>query len=201
MYSLTFDFAPHPPYTPERGGEASKINPPRAPKGVGTPLARAIVTACGSLRDARKSKTFVCLSRANRANPDRSVYVLFLSPELKCGDDVAAAFSLVTHYRNVRLRHVDLAAYTRDTPVEDFVGSGVMDDGLWPVEQLSDLMRILTLWKFGGVYVDLDVVSLRPMPRTANFISAEYPGNMLLASSAIGVQNKDVAEQAILMFK
>lgn len=73
-----------------------------------------------------------------------------------------------------------------------------MERGDWPVEQHSDMLRILTLWKFGGIYMDLDVVSLKPMP-FINFIGAEYPGEML-ASCVIGMQKKDVAERAIEMF-
>lgn len=60
------------------------------------------------------------------------------------------------------------------------------------------MLRILTLWKFGGVYMDLDVISLKPVP-LINFIGAEYPED-LLASSVIGMQNKNVAEKAIRMF-
>lgn len=74
-----------------------------------------------------------------------------------------------------------------------------MEKGQWPVEQHSDLLRILTLWKFGGVYMDLDVISLKPMPYI-DFIGAEYPGD-LLASSVIGIQNKNIAEKAIQMFQ
>lgn len=82
--------------------------------------------------------------------------------------------------------------------MEDFVRTGVMEKGRWLVEQHSDMLRILTLWKFGGVYMDLDVVSLKPMHFT-NFIGAEYP-EVNLASCVIGMQNKDVAEKAIEMF-
>lgn len=74
-----------------------------------------------------------------------------------------------------------------------------MEKGLWPVEQFSDLYRIVTLWKFGGIYMDLDVISLRQMP-LIDFIGAEHPGN-ILASSVIGIQNKDIAKNAMYMFR
>lgn len=138
---------------------------------------------------------------AARINPNRPVYVLFMSPMFECqnGTTVTAAFSLVKNYHNVRFRHIDMLVYTNNTPFQDFVRTGVMEHGNWPVEQHSDMLRILTLWKFGGIYMDLDVVSLKPMP-LINFIGAEYPGDML-ASCVIGMQRKDVAERAIQMFK
>lgn len=128
------------------------------------------------------------------------MYVLFLGHGLQCNSDITTTFVLVTTYANVRLRRIDLKEYTHDTPIDEFVRSGVMDKGRWLVEQYSDMLRILTLWKFGGIYMDLDVVSLKPMP-LINFIGAEYPGDTLLASSVIGMQSKELAEKAINMFK
>lgn len=128
------------------------------------------------------------------------MYVLFLGHGLQCNSDITTTFVLVTTYPNVRFRHIDLKAYTHDTPFDEFVRSGVMEKGRWPVEQYSDMLRILTLWKFGGIYMDLDVVSLKPMP-LINFIGAEYPGDTLLASGVIGMQSKELAEKAINMFK
>lgn len=75
-----------------------------------------------------------------------------------------------------------------------------MNKGRWPVEQHSDMLRILTLWKFGGIYMDLDMISLKPMPLT-NFFGAEYPEGTFLASSVLGIQDKNIAERAIEMFK
>jgi len=74
-----------------------------------------------------------------------------------------------------------------------------MEKGKWLLEQHSDMLRILTLWKFGGIYMDLDVVSIKPIP-LINCIGAEYPGEML-ASCVIGIQNKSVAERALELFK
>lgn len=73
-----------------------------------------------------------------------------------------------------------------------------MEEGKWKVEQHSDMLRLLTLWKFGGIYMDLDVVSLRPLP-LIDFIGAEYPED-LLASGVIGMQSRSIAKEAIHMF-
>lgn len=121
-----------------------------------------------------------------------------LSPRLECTHNMTAVFRLITHYKNVKIRHVDFYGYVSDTPAEAFVKSGTMDKGRWPVEQHSDLLRLLTLWKFGGVYMDIDVVSLRPVPME-NFVIAEKPGPML-GSGVIGLQNKSIAAKAIEMF-
>lgn len=74
-----------------------------------------------------------------------------------------------------------------------------MEKGYWPIEQRSDLLRWITLWKFGGIYMDLDVVSLKQLP-LIDFIGAQYPEE-LLASCIIGIQNKNIADEAIYMFE
>ncbi len=48
---------------------------------------------------------------------------------------------------------------------------------------LSDAMRLLFLFKFGGYYLDLDIVSLRPITSHRNFLVEE--GMNKLGSSVI----------------
>lgn len=73
-----------------------------------------------------------------------------------------------------------------------------MKKGKSKVEQHSDISRLLTLWKFGGIYMDLDVVSLRPLP-LIHFIGSEYPEE-LLESAVISMQSRSIAKEAIHMF-
>lgn len=132
-----------------------------------------------------------------RISPDRLVFVLFLREQFECKNNTKAMVSL-RNYPNIRFRHIDLFTYVYGTLFEDFILSGIMKKGKWKVEQHSDMLRLLTLWKFGGIYMDLDVVSLRPLP-LINFIGSEYPEE-LLASAVIGMQSRSVAKEAIHMF-
>lgn len=73
-----------------------------------------------------------------------------------------------------------------------------MEKRKWPVQQHIDMLRVLTLWKFGGIHMDLDVVSLKPLP-LINFIGAKYPGDSL-CNCVIGMQIIYIEERAIHMF-
>lgn len=70
-------------------------------------------------------------------------------------------------YTNVNLRHTHFVKYSHNTPLQDIVASNNISTSLWPVIHLSDLLRQLTLWKFGGSYLDLDIV---PMKWTTYFV-------------------------------
>lgn len=46
----------------------------------------------------------------------------------------------------------------------------------WPVELLSDMLRVLVLWRWGGAYSDTDVLSIRPLTLPINALGFENPG-------------------------
>ena len=40
----------------------------------------------------------------------------------------------------------------------------------------SDVLRVAALYKFGGTYVDTDVITIKKHPDDKNFINVEEPG-------------------------
>lgn len=100
---------------------------------------------------------------AAKANPNSEVNVLFLSPiKLKESSNTknVAVQALLT-YPNIRFKHVNLERYVKNTPLEVWCKSEPLKKSLWPTSHASDVMRYLTLWKYSGTYLDLDVVVLK----------------------------------------
>lgn len=96
---------------------------------------------------------------AANLNPNLKVFVLFVSPTfINNNSDVIKRLDM---YSNVYLRHINFIKYSLNTPLQDFVTSNTIFTSLWPVSHTSDLLRFLTLWKFGGTYMDLDVVLMK----------------------------------------
>ncbi|KAK3889712.1 hypothetical protein Pcinc_006278 [Petrolisthes cinctipes] len=46
----------------------------------------------------------------------------------------------------------------------------------WPVEVLSDMLRVLVLWHWGGIYSDTDVISIKPFSIPVNAVGLEAKG-------------------------
>lgn len=52
--------------------------------------------------------------------------------------------------------------------MEDFMSTRIWEESEFQQEHLSDILRSLTLNKYGGLYLDLDVIMLKPL-RYINF--------------------------------
>jgi len=61
----------------------------------------------------------------------------------------------------------------KETPLDAWYTSGVLKKSHWPVSHMSDILRYLTLWKYGGIYLDLDVVVTSSLENLTNFAGAE----------------------------
>lgn len=100
-------------------------------------------------------------------NPEMEVYFLFVTKSnfisMKYSDLIDALLS----YSNLNLRFVNPLEYSKETLLEDFFARDALSNSSYPLEHTSDVLRMLTLHKFGGVYLDLDVICLIPFKNIA----------------------------------
>ncbi|XP_011701725.1 PREDICTED: uncharacterized protein LOC105458251 [Wasmannia auropunctata] len=109
---------------------------------------------------------------AARMNPSMTVYLLFVSKS-EFSNSTREIVRHLHNYPNVRIRHIDPQRYVKETPLEAWYTSGVLKKSHWPVSHMSDMLRYLTLWKYGGIYLDLDVVVTSSLEDLTNFAGAE----------------------------
>lgn len=115
-------------------------------------------TSCFGRSGAELNSRQACaVESAARMNPDMTVNLLFLSPSTP-SNQTQLLVDLLLDYTNVRVNRVQIADYIKDTPIEEWYASGMLSSSYWPRSHMSDVMRYLTLWKYGGIYLDLDVV-------------------------------------------
>ncbi|XP_002716610.3 alpha-1,4-N-acetylglucosaminyltransferase [Oryctolagus cuniculus] len=82
------------------------------------------------------------------------------------------AFSLLSAMDNVFLFPLDMKSLLEDTPLFSWythVNTSVQRNWL---HVSSDACRLAIIWKYGGIYMDTDVISIRPIPE-ANFLAAQ----------------------------
>jgi lactosylceramide 4-alpha-galactosyltransferase len=95
-------------------------------------------------------------------NPDLQVYLLFTAPVHVGNSTVSSKFvSQLLSYPNVHMRHLNFEKYFVGSPLEEWYKGGALKASRWPRSHASDVLRFLTLWKYGGTYLDLDVVVTR----------------------------------------
>ncbi|XP_050548333.1 lactosylceramide 4-alpha-galactosyltransferase-like [Daktulosphaira vitifoliae] len=137
------------------------------------------------------------IESAARLNPSSKIFVLYLSPSSV--ENKSEVLIKLQKYKNINLRYVNLRSYSANTPAQNFVTSNTIYTSNWPVSHTSDLLRFLTLWKFGGTYLDLDVVLLKSLGNFSNFVSKESDDSIASLVLNFGTDDlgKSVANTAI----
>lgn len=82
----------------------------------------------------------------------------------------------------------------KDTPAEKFYQSGELFTSKYLIEHMSDFLRYIVLYKFGGIYLDTDVIvqkNLDELP--VNFLGKEARnGNSIVSvnGAVLGIQDE-----------
>ncbi|XP_044272299.1 lactosylceramide 4-alpha-galactosyltransferase-like [Tribolium madens] len=125
-------------------------------------------TSCNSFHNGKitiTARQACAVESAARLNPNFEVHLLFASPGIFRFEGTQSDRFLqnLLTYPNVRIHHVDYERYTKDTPVEDLYKRGEIELSGYAQSHASDVLRYITLWKFGGIYLDLDVIVTKPL--------------------------------------
>lgn len=133
-------------------------------------------TAGASCISARQS---CAIESAARRNPQMNV-ILFTAGEMnwKC-----RYLDVLSKLPNFQYQYPSFEALFEDSVLGTWYRNGTWKRSPFRVNHLSDAMRILVLWKFGGIYADMDVVVLASVSELRNSVSRElFPavGNSVL---------------------
>lgn len=134
------------------------------------------------------------IESAAKWNPNHDVFVLFASkvgfPDVFDSPLIAALQS----YPNIYFRNLNFTEYSAATPMEDWLRTDQLFLSNYLVSHTSDFLRYTSMFKFGGIYLDLDVVvqqTLEMLP--LNFAAAESVN--FVAIGAFGFQPDDIGHE------
>ena len=107
-------------------------------------------------------KRQVCaIESAANMNPDYKVYLLYSCPIHGRLEDSSKYVQTIFTYPNVHLWKLETKRHFSNTPLENWNFKAAIMTSLWPKEHASDVLRFLTLWKYGGTYLDMDFVIMK----------------------------------------
>lgn len=121
------------------------------------------------------------MESAAKWNPNLDVYLLFTAPaQFRFENTTSDRFlQALLSYKNVRIMHLNYPLYVRGTLVEDLYSSGKIEGSSYARSHASDVLRYLTLYKYGGFYLDLDVIVVKDLETlSGNFAGAESDVNV-----------------------
>jgi lactosylceramide 4-alpha-galactosyltransferase len=92
-------------------------------------------------------------------NPQLNIFVLFTSQERLKSLTRTPEVEAILSYKNVHLNSIDVVKFSIGTTFEEFFLKNALNTSLFKVEHTSDIVRIMVLWKYGGTYLDNDVIT------------------------------------------
>lgn len=111
------------------------------------------------------------IESAAKENPDRPIQLIMQARD----DDVdrfSTGMAVLAHYPNVAVILINETEYFEGTPLEEWYRKGEWRQSPHKLEHFADYIRMLTSLKGGGLYMDLDFVTLRSLDVT-NFLAIE----------------------------
>ncbi|KAH8391523.1 hypothetical protein KR200_003091 [Drosophila serrata] len=144
-------------------------------------------------------------------NPNFQIFVLFAGPTYRISNggrsnnsNTQPLVEAILSYSNVHLRRLNPWSYAAGTPIEEWLKDGSLFLSSYLFSHISDFLRYLTLYRYGGLYLDMDVVVLRSMEEVPpNYTGAESnthlaAGVMSLAATGFG---HEIAESCLRDFQ
>ncbi|CAH0381779.1 unnamed protein product [Bemisia tabaci] len=108
---------------------------------------------------------------AAKAHPYSEILVLI--PSQISWNEVPRWVAELTKNRNLRLLRVNVSKYLEKTPLKNFDFLSKLDESYYPEAHAADVIRLVTLWKYGGTYLDSDFIIFKPVNEVQNFVAAQ----------------------------
>lgn len=132
------------------------------------------------------ARQLCAVESAARNNPDWAVYLLFVANVGLSNESSSwPMINALQSYNNIHFRRINISNYADDTPLDTWMTAGKGFESSYGTSHMSDVLRYLTLYKFGGTYLDLDVVVLKSL----SLAGINYSGAESGDSIAAGVMN------------
>lgn len=83
-------------------------------------------------------------------NPDHEIFVLFSEKVGFRNKTTLPIIDALLSYRNINFNYLDVMQYAQNTPLSEWIKSGELGKSTYVSSHTSDILRYLSLWKYGG---------------------------------------------------
>ncbi|XP_026727555.1 lactosylceramide 4-alpha-galactosyltransferase-like [Trichoplusia ni] len=139
------------------------------------------------------SRQACSIESAARAHPLWQITVFFLSPVSEHTLNHSCLRTL-KQFRNVKFVRIKIKEFTEDTPLESMISEKHLQNSSFPVENYSNALRYLILYKWGGIYLDTDMLVIKSLsPLGANWVGTEDRRH--INAAALGISSDTIGTQ------
>ncbi|KAJ8728397.1 hypothetical protein PYW08_016782 [Mythimna loreyi] len=148
-----------------------------------------------SCRGGLNSRQACAIESASRAHPRRQVYVMFSAPVSEAVYQ-RSSIAKLRRFANIKFARIHIGEYARNTPLEAMVASAPFNKSHFPLEHTSDILRYLTLYKWGGVYLDTDMLVVKSLTPLGNNWVAKQDSSFVNAA-AIAISTDQLGRKLV----
>lgn len=133
-------------------------------------------TSCKGGLDSRQA---CAIESAAQVNRDWDINVFFVGPPSGMFLN-STLYKVLSQKNNIHFYRAIIATFNEKTPMRRLMPTE------YSFSNLADMLKYLTLYKYGGVYLDLDVLSVRSLDAfPPNWVAKQSSG--VLGAGAIGL--------------
>lgn len=124
-------------------------------------------------------------------NPNRDIYILYVARMGYVPNEPdSSSITVVKSYPNVYFRNVDIYNYSKSTPAEAWIKEDRIFSSPNYRFHLADYLRLISLYKFGGIYFDFDFLIVQNFDKLPlNFAPQEKPDADYINNSVLGFES------------
>ena len=113
---------------------------------------------------------------AAKENPERPIQII-MQTDISSINTRGTWLNVLWNYQNVVIILINETEYFRNTPLEDWYRKGEWRQSPHKVEHFADYIRMLSSLKGGGLYMDLDFITMKRLEvdSMSNFLAVEDP--------------------------
>lgn len=132
------------------------------------------------------------IESAARQNPDWNIFLYVVDakgyhPTLQN----IRKWNILRSFKNIHIKVINAKNFTTDTPLETLFQKGLNSYESYLKYHRSDLLRFTLLWKYSGTYLDLDVISQKPIISLGYNFAVEQEKNYETLLAGAGAINFD----------
>nr|XP_022907909.1 lactosylceramide 4-alpha-galactosyltransferase-like [Onthophagus taurus] len=117
------------------------------------------------------------LESAALYHPNRSIYYIYvIRNEYNTATTIEEKYlrTVLKEYKNVNVVYAKVPDLIKNTCIQELFGKHLIETSSYFVEHFSDAFRLIVLMKFGGIYLDSDVIVMRSLNDLGlNFVGKE----------------------------
>lgn len=120
---------------------------------------------------APKIRELCFIETAAKLHPQRAVTVSLNSQALNRSDLIK---SLLQEHENLFFRKLEMKEIIKGTPLDGWYQNSSIDGSSYQLTFDSDISRVVLLYKYGGWYIDSDLLLLKPVDDLVNVITTKW---------------------------